>query len=59
MELHRRLCVLGAAALAICIALGHVTIQLPPGYYADGPGGPLGSLSTSGLMAILVRGLGY
>ncbi len=55
MELHRRLCVLGAA-LAIRIALGHVTIQLPDTWWMY-LGGPLGLLSI-GLMAILVRGLG-
>lgn len=48
-------CVLGAA-LAIRIALGHVTIQLPDTWWMY-LGGPLGLLSI-GLMAILVRGLG-
>ncbi len=55
MELHRRLLCLGAA-LAIRIALGHVTIQLPNTWWMY-LGGPLGLLSI-GLMAILVRGLG-
>ncbi len=44
------------AALAIRIALGHVTIQLPDTWWMY-LGGPLGLLSI-GLMAILVRGLG-
>lgn len=48
-------CVTGAA-LAIRIALGHVTIQLPDTWWMY-LGGPLGLLSI-GLMAILVRGLG-
>ncbi len=48
-------CVPGAA-LAIRIALGHVTIQLPNTWWMY-LGGPLGLLSI-GLMAILVRGLG-
>lgn len=48
-------CVLGTA-LAIRVALGHVTVQLPDVWWMY-LGGPLGLMSI-GLMAILVRGLG-
>ncbi|WP_269233300.1 DMT family transporter, partial [Escherichia coli] len=48
-------CVLGTA-LAIRVALGHVTVQLPDVWWMY-LGGPLGLMSIS-LMAILVRGLG-
>lgn len=48
-------CVL-AAALAIRVASGHVSVQLPDVWWMY-LGGPLGLMSI-GLMAILVRGLG-
>ena len=45
-----------APSLAIRVALGHVTVQLPDVWWMY-LGGPLGLMSI-GLMAILVRGLG-
>ncbi|HCN6532206.1 TPA: DMT family transporter, partial [Escherichia coli] len=48
--------IVGFCVLAIRVALGHVTVQLPDVWWMY-LGGPLGLMSI-GLMAILVRGLG-